>query len=62
MSFSFNPSAPGSLNSKPEEIPMRTPISGSQGYISFVDSKDEKFMDELIDQEEVDEITELERD
>lgn len=111
MSFPFNPSAPGELQDT-SDTPIRTPLSGSHGYSSYIDTEDEKFygcgetgaiwrkeenlfrdielilkkyphrascytktengwiansvepdnMDELIDKEEVDEITEFQRD
>jgi hypothetical protein len=42
LSFQFNPSVPGELD-KTSELPIRTPISGSHGYVSFIDSEDQKF-------------------
>ena len=42
MSFPFNPSAPGELD-KTSDSPIRTPISGSHGYVSYIDSENEKF-------------------
>ena len=42
ISFSYNPLALKELD-KTDEIAIRTPISGSHGYISFVDLDNEKF-------------------
>ncbi len=111
MSFPFNPSVSGKLDDSPD-LPIRTPLSGSHGYVSYMESEDEKFygcgetgaiwrkeeslfrdieliikkyphrtncythtengwianskepedMDNLIDQEEVEELTDFERD
>lgn len=43
MSFPFNPSCTALFDEEPQEIPIRTPIPGSHGYVSFVDDEDEKF-------------------
>ena len=43
ISFSYNPTSPVLLRQKYDETPLRTPLSGSHGYISRVYSENDKF-------------------
>ena len=42
MSFPFNPSSPRESDNS-SDIPIRSPLSGAHGYVSYVDSEEENF-------------------